>query len=359
MKNKIITIGFLAIIYGFFLTGLFTPDKEISFSERRPLAAFPSLSVETAYNGEFMKDFDKYTTDHFPLRQGWRGAKAVCDLYVFRKQDNNRVYFAEGHILKIEYPLNSKSVENFAAKLNGLYDTHLQGMAVYYGVIPDKNYFAAEKHGYPALDYALMQGLLRDNIENMRYIDLFGVLTLDDYYRTDLHWKQENLNKVAEVLAREMDFALFEGGFTQSSHYPFYGAYYGQAALPLKPDTLVWLSNGVIENARVEHFEITCSSVYDLSKPGQIDSYDVFLSGAVPIVFITNESGPAEKELIIFRDSFAGSLAPLLLAGYGKITLVDLRYMHSSLLPDFIEFADQDVLFLLSTLIVNNSWLLK
>ena len=61
---------------------------------------------------------------------------------------------------------------------------------------------------------------------------------------------------------------------------------------------------------------------------------------------------------MIFRDSFGSSLAPLLIEGYEKITLVDIRYMHSNLLPNYIEFTDQDVLFLYSTMVLNSSSML-
>ena len=40
--------------------------------------------------------------------------------------------------------------------------------------------------------------------------------------------------------------------------------------------------------------------------------------------------------------------------GYDKITLVDLRYLASINVGRFVEFADQDVLFLYNTGIINN-----
>ena len=57
----------------------------------------------------------------------------------------------------------------------------------------------------------------------------------------------------------------------------------------------------------------------------------------------------------IFRDSFGSSIAPLLSEGYAKITLVDIRYLRADLLERFIEFKNQDVLFLYSTSVLNHS----
>ena len=61
-----------------------------------------------------------------------------------------------------------------------------------------------------------------------------------------------------------------------------------------------------------------------------------------------------EKDLIIFRDSFGSSIAPLLVQGYDTVTLIDVRYISSAMLSRFVEFTDQDVLFLYSTLVLNN-----
>lgn len=67
----------------------------------------------------------------------------------------------------------------------------------------------------------------------------------------------------------------------------------------------------------------------------------------------------SSKELVLFRDSFGSSIAPLLLEGYSKITLVDIRYIHPDYLEQYMDFTDCDVLFLYSTLVLNNSDTLK
>ena len=52
---------------------------------------------------------------------------------------------------------------------------------------------------------------------------------------------------------------------------------------------------------------------------------------------------------------FGSSLAPLLLGGYSKITLIDIRYIHLDYLKQYVDFTECDVLFLYSTLVLNNS----
>ena len=53
------------------------------------------------------------------------------------------------------------------------------------------NYTIVDNDLYKDYDYLYEQA---KNI-NYTYIELRDILSLDDYYRTDIHWKQENLEK--------------------------------------------------------------------------------------------------------------------------------------------------------------------
>ena len=88
-------------------------------------------------------------------------------------------------------------------------------------------------------------------------------------------------------------------------------------------------------------------------------SYDIFLSGATAYEEIINNNIESDKELIIFRDSYTSSFAPLMLNGYKKITLIDLRYGYLEQLMEKIEIKNQDVLFLYSTSLINGSDVLR
>ena len=88
--------------------------------------------------------------------------------------------------------------------------------------------------------------------------------------------------------------------------------------------------------------------------------YDIFLSGATALLTLENNSNTSGKELIMFRDSFGSSLAPLLIEKYSKITMVDLRYIGSKYLESVLNLSgNEDVLFIYSNVIINNSFTLK
>ena len=76
-----------------------------------------------------------------------------------------------------------------------------------------------------------------------------------------------------------------------------------------------------------------------------------------PIV-IENPNATTDKTLVVFRDSFGSSLVPLLVQDYAKVTLVDIRAGSTSI-PNLkmVDFADADVLFMYSSLVLNGGYI--
>lgn len=366
MKNKIITFSFVLFLLLMLVLNIILPDKKISESERRSLEGYPSLTIETLFNDEFFKKLEKYQLDQMVFREKFRTVKAITEFSIFRKNDNNNIFIKNDYVFKMEYPYNQNYVYKMSEKMNEIYNTYLKGMNVYYSIIPDKNYFIKDNDKHLFIDYDDMIFILNNEVKNMEYIDIFSCLSIEDYYRTDIHWKQENLGKVFNALGEKMHFTnTFNNNLYEKKLFSsFYGSYYGQAALPVKPDELTYMTNESIEGAIVDNYEYTgddrsLQKVYPTEKLSGIDSYDVFLYGATPFIQIENPESSSGKELIIFRDSFASSLAPLLISEYSKITLIDLRYVNSTILGELLDFGNQDVLFLYNTSLVNNSNILK
>lgn len=362
VKNKVVSISFLFVLLGVFLLNIIRTPREISFSERRRLQQFPDITLSTLLSSRWLKDFEKFSLDQFVAREGFRRLKAAALFDLFRQRDNHGIYLVNDHVFKMEYPLQEQSIVKAAEKINEIAQTYLQGMNVCYAIIPDKNYFAAAQNGYPSLDYQRLVELMQQNINNIQYVDLFCCLSLSDYYRTDLHWRQERLLPVAAQLARGLGLSPTSAAadYTKLAKYPFYGAYFGQAALSLEPEELIYLTNATIRDAVVYNYDRKeFREVYEVEKFGQIDSYDLFLSGAAALLTIENRHAHTDKELIIFRDSYGSSLAPLLLEEYQQLTLIDLRYITTEKVGELVDFNDQDVLFLYNTLILNNSDMLK
>ena len=366
MTKNIRHIVTTVVIATFFLSvsffALINPDREFSESERRKLSQLPEISLNTVLSGDFMKSFENYTLDQFPLRDEFRTLKAMVVLNVFKQSANNDIYVAKGYAGKMEYPLNEKSVERASERFSYIYEKYLKDKNTenYLSVIPDKNYFLAEENGYLAMDYERLIEIIKENTDFLKYIDITNDLEISDFYRTDTHWKQENIIDVAEKIGEKMGTEVKSEYTEKTLDRDFYGVYYGQSALPLEGEKIKYLSNDILENCKVYDYQNNREiSVYDMKKANGKDPYEMFLSGSISLITIENQKAHTDKELVVFRDSFGSSIAPLLVPGYKKITLVDIRYIHPDLLGNYIEFNTQDVLFIYSTSVLNNSETIK
>ena len=335
------------------------PADAISESERRPLNQFPELNAQTIFNGSFMEKFEDYTLDQFPLRDAFRTLKANIQLKLFGQKDNNNIYVADGYAAQLEYPYDAASIDRAVSRFQYVYDNYLQNCNVFLTVVPDKGYYLAEENGYPAMDYEAMFADLQTGMPWAEFIDLTDTLTLDSYYRTDTHWRQEAILPAAEKIAEALGVTV--GEFAEKNmETPFYGVYCGQSALNLKPDEIRVMEADWMADCKVYDAESNSwGDIYDLPKLEGQDPYEVYLSGSRSLLTIENPNAESDRELIIFRDSFGSSVAPLLVKDYAKVTLVDIRYMSPTILGNFIEFGGQDVLFLYSTLVLNNSETIK
>ena len=364
MNKKIRTFGIAALVAVWAALALslwFGPKLDYTYSERRKLAQMPEISASSIFGGKFMEGFEDFTLDQFPLRDRFRQVKSLFHYYGLNQSDNNGVYLVDDVVAKLEYPLNETSVRYATGRLQYLYETYLQDtdVKIYSAMVPDKGYYLAEANGYPAMDYAAMEEAYVAAMPWSTYVDLKDLLSAEDYYRTDTHWRQERILPVVQKICAAMGVeAPKESDYRPMTIENFYGVYFGQAALPMDGEDLVMLDSELLQNCVVtDPITGKTSRIYEDVKSS--DLYEVFLSGAQPLLTIENPAGNADKELVIFRDSYGSSLVPLLLQDYGQVTLVDIRYLHPDQIGSYVNFENQDVLFLYSTLILNSGRSLK
>ncbi len=366
MNNKFRSISVVAVMAAlvsvFSVWNILRSPEEYSLSERRALVQLPELNAESIASGDFMDNFETYAADQFPMRDRIRSIKSFTELNIFRKSDVNGIYLKDDHIVKNEAPFDIEMLDYAGEKFRYIYDAFIAGSnaEIYLSIIPDKSYYLSD--GRSALDYEKLTEEMQKRADYMTYIDVSHLLEADDYYRTDSHWKQECIQDVALELASAMG-AYAECAYQENIlDVPFYGVYYGQLGLSCEPDTIRYLTNDILNGCTVTSYGKGSpeeSVIYNMEKAEGKDPYEMFLSGTEPFITIENPAADTERELVIFRDSFGSSLAPLMAEGYSKITLIDIRYMQSSFLGSLIEFNEQDVLFLYSASLLNSSTALR
>ncbi len=368
ITNIITTCVFLLIIFGFAILGLVTPDLEKSVSENRNLATFPEINMTTVLSkGEdnAMTGFENYVSDHFPLRDKFRELKAWVAYNVYGQKVNNGYFSIDGHVGKLEDTINEDSIDHFSAAVGNVYDKYFTNRDnVFYTVVPDKGYFLAEQNGYPAMDYDRFLELLENKLPNgMEYIDITDSLSLEDYYYTDIHWSSERLGDTVKVIAEKMGFLdrLTLDYEVKKLTDSFEGVYMGQAAIPMSPEPMYYITNPVFDNLKISVDGITADSIYYDNYTEDINGYyTYFLYGSKGNIQIENPNATTDRELVIIRDSFGSSITPWFIEAYSKITVLDIRYTFPAMLGNFVGNDDTtDVLFLYSTSIVNESSAIK
>ncbi len=350
MKERILTICFITIIFGIAVLSICLPDNKISFSERR------KLTTTTNLKEDFLAKMDDYLSDQMPLRNFFLNINNSLKRFVLGDRSHNQVLLESDYLIEELYPLDTKSLDNFINKINNISEKYLINNKKALIVIPDKNYYVKEKHSLK-IDYSKMFEPLQEKI-NFTNVDVTNLFKLTDFYKTDIHLKQEAYFKVLPKLASYYNFDFQNITYQKNTFSNFKGSSYSKVPFQ-KPESLNYYTNDILNNALTYHLEYPTTLVYNESELQSIDAYNVFLNGPSSFITIQNNAQNNNRELVIFRDSFGSSLAPLLISYYQKITLIDLRYINMDNVLKHIEFNNQDILFMYSTLSINNSHLLK
>ena len=187
-------------------------------------------------------------------------------------------------------------------------------------------YLSSEEYGYPSLDYGELFQYMRAHTPPMEYVDITDLLSLEDYYNTDSHWRQEKILDVAQRLAGAMGAEIDgpEAYHVQRLARPFTGRYAIQMGLTMAWEDLYYLTSPTLDQCLVAVYDQggrpQRKKVYEVASGHLNYPYVLFLSGSKGLVTVKNLQAPMDKNLILFRDSYGSSLAPLLASGYRTIT---------------------------------------
>lgn len=367
MNNKIksifvtsVFIAFLTFFAAMCIVNIVNPNST-SAAERRPLDQFPNkITWESVIDKDpdvnSIKQFESASVDQFPFREFFRNIKANFQFKILGLKENNGYAVEDRYIAKIEPEFSIENIEYSVGRLQLIYNRFIKGKSekVYTAVVPDKNYFFAKDYGYKSPNYEVMVNMMKEGLPESTYIDLFNSLELSDYYYADTHWSQPNLKEVVDTISTSMDFAdRINWNYTEKTLDNFKGVYHAQSALYPEPEKLTYLTNSIIENATVYDYETGKTyGIYNFEAFEGNDGYDFFLSGTRSYLRIDNPNATTDKELVMFRDSFGASLAPLFVEGYKTIYLLDIRSLPMQTIMS-IDFVDKDILFIYSSLVLN------
>ena len=340
--KKLLIIIFVSFISLFGFISLFNKE-EISIYERRKLKAFPKIKD----NNNFIDDLDKYLSDHFIFRQDFREVKGLVNYNLFNISINNKVTIKDDYLFELT-ETNYKSLDNIVNKVNTIVEKFNINDYEFIA-IPLKNHYAGLDNVSEEIDEYL--GVRIDN-----YHSLKDLLSLSDYYHTDIHLKQDRLGSIVSKILELCDVEEKDIEYSFNTYDKFYGSLYAKMAISMKPDTITYLTNDLLDSIKVYSVEDKdLLDVYNVSELESLDPYSIYLNGPKAYLKIVNKN-VEDRKLIIFRDSYTSSIAPLLVPYFSEIELIDLRYYGSDLLN--ID-GNTKVLFIYGSEVLNNSFSIK
>lgn len=333
MKNKIICAVFLLLVFGFTVIDLFTPDRDFSEWENKNLAQMPKLTGSTLLSGEFGKNYEDYMTDQFVGRDVFVKAKFLSDRTVGKK-DFGGVYVTDNSLYSIQSQPDTKVIDKNLAAIGSFVER--TGVKSYLTVVPSSTYVYADKlpSFAPVVDEKEIFSYIEKNLKSAKFFSLLNNLTENranyNYFRTDHHWTNEGAligyNAFRQVLGYE---PLTQDSFdVRSVSDSFLGTLSSKSgALGIQEDTMQRWDRGNVTEVKIWNGREskTYSSIYFDEYLDKKDKYSYYLGSNQPLVSIKTDSDGGR--LLVFKDSYAHIMTPLMLGDWSEITLVDLRYV--------------------------------
>ena len=329
------------------LFAAFWPQGDFSDFERRYLASAPAAPSLTNWKTD--KEIESYLSDRIPFRRVMVGIDATANVLTGRRTQLE-TWPVSGAFL--EKPVDG-TVEGLSRRLGQMDAVAQKAGAPWKLVVPTG-------HGYLLRDSmnALLQPLyeaeaplyaaLADHDHYVPLGDDFNAATA--YYATDHHWSLEGVYAAYTAYCQALDITPLALADCEITRYEgFYGTTYSRSGYPFAmADTLACAQPAGGVQLTIHDDGSQYDSLIFPEHAETYDGYAVYLGGNHGLMEITNENA-SEGTLLVFKDSFANSLLPLLSAHYSRIVAMDARY-YSGNFSDAIAAAGEvdQVLFVYS-----------
>ncbi len=352
--RKIIAVVFTLVVFcsfaGLMTAGILSDDRQYSETENRYLAGLPAFSPSSLANGSLMEGIESYLSDQFALRDTAVSLKTYVSRILGKTQindvycgKNNRLFEVPSAVDSSLLASNCEAINNFSLRC---------------GI--ENQYFLLAPNATFIYDNEL-PFLLRCEDQSMLINSVFMKLSSDTtcvdassalksrrnftelYFRTDHHWTAEAALIAFEELCKRLDIEFNEDDYENIVFSnSFSGTLASSSGIYETADTLSCI---LPKNVQGTYFlynadtQEKSASVFDFSKLENKNQYEVFFGGNFSRLVIKTEN-LNERNLLIFKDSFANCFIPLLIPHFENIVIIDPRYY-----TDNIDFVLEDTSF--------------
>ena len=350
-----ITVLFVLCLLAGGLLIYLLPDKAQSETENRVLAQKPTLSWETLADGSFMRDYETYLADQFPARDVWVTLRSSLATLTGAREQNGVYYTKNGFLLETQTPVDQAQQTAITGAIKAFLQKNkdLKSAMI---LSPNASELLQSEMPYGLRQYS-QQKQLKAIHEQLKGVDLKWVSCLKQfeeidaetlYYRTDHHWTTRaafraflGLNSAWKLGAGEDDFTFYPVANDFSGTL---AASYGERKLRDTVEVCIPKQSRGKYTVYYEAQGKKTATLFSTEKLSTRNKYEVFLGGNFDKVIITT-TAKTDNTLLLFKDSYANCLIPMLTPYFSKIVVIDPRYFSDSLAAVMDETPFTHVLF--------------
>ena len=346
----VIAVAFAAFLALHTLLFLVTPDLELSENENRTLQQRPKLTLSALADGSYMKKFETYLTDQFPNRDGLISFHSFFATLTGHREENGVYLGRRGFLFEKQTPLNEDVLQKTTDAINTFLEREKHAKSAMI-LAPNSSYVLQKYMPYHLHEDDQKQQLTA--VKNALQGDKFSWISVlkayekvEDpttlYYRTDHHWTTLAAQRAFLSLSSKWELGAKSSQFTMEPVSNRFSGTLASSYGERKIRDVLYVcapkkANGTYTVSYPTQGKVT-ASVFDTSKLEQKNQYEVFFGGNFDKIEITT-TAESEDTLLLFKDSYANCLIPMLTPYFSKIVVIDPRYFSDSL-GDVLEDTD-------------------
>ena len=335
------------------LFGLLTKDRVFSPNENRNLTQRPKITFSAIADGSCLSDLSTYYADQFPGRDSWLSIQLWLNKLMGSKEAGGVYLCKDNYLMQIPAEPNEEALKKNLTDMEAFAEAYPEvnmvaaiipnAVTVYEDKLPKNAPVRDQREDMKRLDSALTK---------VKFVNVTDTLcaknTEELFYRTDHHWTSLAAAYSFEKIAPALNLKV--PALSEYVRYTVSDSFEGTLSSKSGSHKVTDKVEIFVPKTNVEYFvqrpdtEAVCS-MYKREALNGKDHYTVFFGGNHPRVDI-GTTAETQKNLLVFKDSYANCFIQFLYPYYENITVVDPRYYYDNVETIMKNGGITDVLFL-------------
>ena len=355
LQGKMLSWLLIGAIVLCLAAGFVAKDRDFSDSENRRLAQWPEFSLSAILDGSYLNGMGDYIADQFPGRDAWITLNLKLNQLLGQKESSGVYLCEDGYLMQIPAEPNAVQHERNLKAINTFYQNH-SDLNMVMVVSPNAVTVHADKlplHA-PVRDQVADLYHIASTVNGVKVVDITQPLKAHSteylFYRTDHHWTSLAAYYAFQTIAPELKITA--PALSEYTVYPVSTTFEGTLSSRSGSHSATDTVEIMVPKSGIEYYvtyngdnKTNICSLYNRAALDVKDHYTVFFGGNYSRVDITTTAN-TERNLLIFKDSYANCLVQFLYPYFDHITMIDPRYYYDNVEHVITGNSITDVLFL-------------